>query len=445
MRRLIPDTISGRTLLVLIVGLTLSHGLSMALYFTDRANAVMHAGGEHVGERIVTIGRLVESAPPGERARIVALADDPTLRVSRDTQGVVADSPDDGWQTEILRESLTVHLAKLGNRTFRIHYGDAAPGAPKTILVALKLADESWLNFVAPVAAPGSFLSFRVALSLAVMVIAIVVFSAAVVHFLIEPLRLFSRAAQRLGIDINAPPLPVSGPREVRQAAGAFNDMQSRIRRLVEDRTRMLAAVSHDLRTPITLLRLRAEFIEEDDEQKKTMATLDEMEAMIASILAFARDEAETEQRRIVDLSALLGSICDDMADVGLPVDFDAVEKLTCECRPTALRRALRNLIENAVKYGGNARVSLIGAATHIVVGVEDDGPGIAPDEFETVFEPFYRIEGSRSRETGGMGLGLSVAKSIVNFHGGEVRLSNHPGGGLRVDVSLPRRQGAQT
>ncbi len=228
------------------------------------------------------------------------------------------------------------------------------------------------------------------------------------------------------------------GPIEIRQAANAFNDMQERLRRLVENRTRMLAAISHDLRTPITQLRLRAEFIEDAEEQAKTMATLEEMEAMIAATLSFAREDATAEETRIVDLTALLASICDDLADTGKAVSFDPGDTIPLECRPATLKRAVVNLIENALKYGGAARLALAASAKAIRITIDDDGPGIPTGEIANVFLPFYRVEKSRSSATGGIGLGLSIARTIVHAHGGDLMLENRPEGGLRAIIELP-------
>jgi signal transduction histidine kinase len=233
--------------------------------------------------------------------------------------------------------------------------------------------------------------------------------------------------------------MPEVGPREVRQAARAFNDMQEKLRRLIENRTRMLAAISHDLRTPITLLRLRAELIEGEEDRRKTLSTLDEMEKMIAATLAFARDDAETETRKVVDLAALVDAICTDLADAGGEVTCEAPEHLAYECAPTAMRRALTNLVDNALKYGKRATVRLAAESSHVVVTIEDEGPGIPENRLEDVFAPFVRVEESRNAETGGVGLGLSVARSVVHAHGGEISLENLDERGLRVRLILPR------
>jgi signal transduction histidine kinase len=266
----------------------------------------------------------------------------------------------------------------------------------------------------------------------------VVILSSIVVYHVVAPLRTFASAAQGLGMDVNSPPLLESGPREVRRATHAFNEMQRRIRRFVEDRTQMLAAISHDLRTPIMRLRLRAEVIDDEDERERALADLDDMERMIASTLSFAHDDAAVEARETVDLVALVQRVCDSIEDAGLPVEFEGEGRVAYACRPGALRRALSNLIENAARYGERARVELLADERRIVVRIDDDGPGIPEDQIESVFQPFRRLDASRSRETGGTGLGLTVARTIVRAHGGDVRLANRPEGGLRVEVSLP-------
>jgi signal transduction histidine kinase len=201
----------------------------------------------------------------------------------------------------------------------------------------------------------------------------------------------------------------------------------------------MIAAISHDLGTPITRLRLRAEFIEDQEQKQKTLADLEEMNRMISSTLTFARDDSVQEPRTLVDLAALIRSVCGDLSDAGLMVECEQHEPLSYSCRPTALRRALTNLIENAAKYGERARISIIDGGQDVTVQIDDLGPGIPEDQLENVFRPFHRLEGSRSRQTGGTGLGLTVARTIVRAHGGEIVLQNRSGRGLRVQVTLPR------
>ena len=253
------------------------------------------------------------------------------------------------------------------------------------------------------------------------------------------PLASLAVAAERLGRDVTAPPIPETGTIETRQASQAFNTMQARLRSLIENRTRMLAAISHDLRTPLTLLRLRAENIEDRQERDKMLATIAEMNSMVQATLNFARDETVAEPQRPTDLTSLLQSITDDMKDAGLPVTMEPAQPLVYQCRSTALKRALTNLIENAVKYGKTAQAEFTATSKAIEITIDDEGPGIPESELNRVLEPFYRVEVSRSRETGGAGLGLALALAGVQAHGGRLVLSNRPSGGLRATVRLPR------
>ena len=274
-----------------------------------------------------------------------------------------------------------------------------------------------------------------------VMAAAIVVFSWWASGWITAPLSAFARAAERLGLDVNAPPLVEDGPEEVRVAAHAFNQMQTRIRSFVDDRLRMLAAIAHDLRGPITRVRLRVEQMAIDDAtQRKIIADLDEMAQMVESSLAFARDEATTESSQPVDLAALLATICDDAVDAGHHAELAFEGRLVFQGRPLALKRLFVNLVDNAVRYGGRAEVRASIDKQKLQVRIEDEGPGIPEREMENVFKPFFRIERSRNKRTGGIGLGLATARTIARAHGGDVIVANRPEGGLRATVTLPRQ-----
>jgi two-component system OmpR family sensor kinase len=254
---------------------------------------------------------------------------------------------------------------------------------------------------------------------------------------LAAPIQLFADAAERLGRDPRAEPLPVKGPTELRVAANAFNEMQERLRRYVEDRTAMVGAIAHDLRTPLTRLRFRIEGLPEE-QRAKMSSDLDQMEAMISAALTFVRDASRPGERTPLELSSLLESLCDEMAETGYSTEVASGEKVVMEGDPMALRRLFSNLLENAVKFGGRARTRVFRDASNAFVEIDDDGPGIPPSDREKVFEPFYRREPSRSRQTGGIGLGLAVVRSIARGHGGDVDLVNRVGGGLTARVQLP-------
>ena len=249
---------------------------------------------------------------------------------------------------------------------------------------------------------------------------------------------LFRSAAERLGVDVNVEPLAEEGPGEVRRAARAFNTMQNRLKRFIQDRTQMLAAISHDLRTPITRLRLRAEFVDDADQRAKMLKDLEEMEQMISATLAFSRDDAANEPVVATNIAAMLNGIAADFSAVGHDAQFNGPAGLDVVARPLALKRALTNLVENAIKYGHRARIGLRETDDHVEILVDDDGPGISARDRERVFAPFVRLEASRSRETGGVGLGLTIARNTIRGMGGDVELQARTESGLRVRITLP-------
>jgi two-component system OmpR family sensor kinase len=254
---------------------------------------------------------------------------------------------------------------------------------------------------------------------------------------LARPIVQFAHAAERLGRDPRAPPLVIRGPAEVGIAVRAFNEMQGRLARYVEDRTAMVGAIAHDMRTPLTRLRFRVESAPEEV-RGKMAADIDEMEAMVAGAMAFVRDATQTTKRTPLELSSLLESLADDLSETGRDVVVERAERVVLEGDPLALKRLFNNLLDNAVKFGGLARVRVYPDVGFAVVEIEDHGPGLPEGELDRVFEPFYRREASRSRETGGIGLGLAVVRSIARAHGGDASLANRAGGGLTACVRLP-------
>jgi signal transduction histidine kinase len=251
------------------------------------------------------------------------------------------------------------------------------------------------------------------------------------------PISAFAGAAERLGRDPRAAPLALHGSSEVIAAANAFNMMQERLRRYVEDRTAMIGAVAHDLRTPLTRLRFRIEAVP-DDVRAKLASDIDQMEAMIAATMAFVRDTTRPAERTKLELASLLESIIDEAAETGGQASVELGEKIIIDGDPVALRRLLTNLVENGLKYGGAVQGRVRAEGRLAVIEIDDVGPGIPPAELDRVFEPFFRSEPSRNRETGGIGLGLAVVRSVARAHGGDVTLHNRPEGGLRARVELP-------
>ncbi len=249
------------------------------------------------------------------------------------------------------------------------------------------------------------------------------------------PLRRLVSAADRLGRGEDVANLPMAGPTEVRDLTSTFNRMQDRLSRFVADRTRLLAALGHDLRSPLTAMRVRAEMVDDEETRESLVTSVEEMQTMVEATLEFAKGLAGSEEPEVVDVGAFLDTLRTDMLT---PFELDGGPSVRARIRPHALRRALRNVIENAVRYGGNARVGHSATDHEFIITIDDDGPGIPTAELQRVFDPFFRLEQSRSMETGGHGLGLSIARTIIRAHGGDIALSNRDSGGLRATIAIP-------
>ena len=468
--RLGPASLMGRTALVLVLALLFALGAALYLFVANRGEALSAMRGRYAAERIATLVALLEETEPPVRRHVMHRLDTPGLRAGwgwqplvrepeppRGLPSVVAHTlgrqlegreirvvlgplpppapPDDLERPEPEREERPGRGRGFGfgmgggGRMF----GPGDPGAPLALQVSVRLNDGSWLNVFAPFEHTDSLWQTRFVGPLLAALMVVTLAALWAVRRATGPLATLAAAAERLGMDVNAPPMAERGPREVRAAAQAFNVMQERIQRFVADRTQMLAAISHDLRTPITRMKLRAEFVDDDEQRAKMLADLDEMEHMIAATLAFARDDAAREERRPVDVAALVQGLAEDLGG-----SYQGPDTLVAAARPMALKRAVANILDNARKYGGAARAGLERSDGYLRIIVDDDGPGIAPADRERVFAPFVRLESSRNRDTGGTGLGLAVARAAARAHGGDIGLENRPDGGLRVVLSIP-------
>ncbi len=311
--------------------------------------------------------------------------------------------------------------------------------APQVYRVQVRLADGMWAVFENRVrrdlfAWPREWLG-----AIAVLLISVVAVSLWVVRRMTRPLAMLAGAAEALGRDLNAPPLVETGPTEVREAAHAFNTMQARLARFIDDRARILAAVSHDLKTPLTRLRLRTELLDDQGARERFGADLDEMQQMVQSALDFARGLDDTEASRTVDIEALCAALAEDVPGASGRVRVVG-GAAPWRGRAHALRRCLSNLLVNALRYSDDqVEVRIEDRDAQLLIHILDRGPGIPEPELARVLEPYYRVEGSRSRESGGSGLGLSIARAVARAHGGDLRLANRGDGGLEAQVALPR------
>ncbi|MEG3620254.1 ATP-binding protein [Magnetovibrio sp. PR-2] len=462
MIRFWPNTIWGRTSAVLVLGLMVVGTIMGVLLYVHRQGQLETVGGWHAVNRIAKITSIIDQTPANQRLDTLGQYQGPTFQITWTPTSTLPPIPLD-WRERIIKDALQLELGAIEDDALRIgrsklrkpdqkrdkRWGHApdwrgpsfGPGHDHDrwshrwlMVVSLRLDDGSWINFATQPPPIRSLFGSRFFGPGAGLLFIVVILAVWASRRATKPFDRFTQAAERLGLDVNAEPLDEKGPREVRRAAKAFNTMQARLQAFIKDRTHMLAAISHDLRTPITRLKLRAEFIGDEQQRAKMLADLDEMEAMIAATLTFARDDAANEPTSTLDLSALICELAENTQ-----IKTNLPEHCTFTGRPIGLKRMIANVLGNAERFAENAEITLSCRDEDITITLVDDGPGIPEDMLECVFDPFVRVEGSRSRETGGTGLGLSAVRSIAHAHGGQVTLSNRPEGGLQVEITLPR------
>jgi signal transduction histidine kinase len=467
MTRLYPDSLVGWTLVVLVAALSVAQAATIGIITGMRSDTLEAVEHFHSAERIAGIVRIIDAVPPGQRSELLGRVAGDTLAVTWDPAPAVKQADAASWSESLFDEVIGAALWQTPGRIHRVALGSETSETFSNRMAALRkssayghgtgilhnagtvrrgrimaasiaLADGSWLNFEVPMADPSTTPGIGVILEILASGLLIVALSLWAVRRLTQPLAMLARAAEQLGHNVNAAPLPVAGSREMRQAAQVFNAMQARIRRFVAERIGLIAAISHDLRTPLTRLWLRAELADNEQTRVKMKSDLAEMEAMIEATLLFAREEVNAEARLPVDLVSLVESVCDGLPGVAVRRDASVGTRLVYECQPLAIRRCVGNLVSNALKYGGRAELSLSASTDSIEIVVDDHGPGIAPADQARVFEPFLRLDTSRSRETGGTGLGLATARLVARNHGGDVTIQNRPDGGLRATLRLP-------
>lgn len=471
--RLLPSSLFGQLLLFLTGGLVSAQLLSAAILLQDRDQALYRAIGEQVAQRIAAIVDLLDTSSEVERQRLVRALDLPPTRIHLDRPWQRSDPPDERDHTRLFRRSLERQLGS--DRLFQVEINDLSPppslrserprwrtpDAPprfregmdrslrgrnptmrvglSNFIVQIRLRDGATVTFQQVL--PEEIIAWpvRLLLILFVLLVSVAVLAALAVRALTRPLAVLAQAAGELGRDIRRSPLDETGPLEIRRAACAFNTMQERLIRYIEDRNRILAAVSHDLKTPITRLRLRTELLDNVTLREKFQADLDEMQRMTQTSLDFLRGGEDSEPIAAVDINALLESVQEDAEETGHEVGVTGAAHQPLRCRPLALKRCLTHLIDNALKYGQGAAIAIVDTPSQLTLIVSDPGPGLPVAELERVFEPFYRLERSRNRDTGGTGLGLSIARNIARAHGGELTLRNRSAGGLEAILQLPR------
>lgn len=463
-------TLAGRMVLVTVVAVAISYAAALVWFSNERGAALRRAAESAVAERVAYTAQRLRALPADRRAAVAASIRDYAIRFSVDHAPAVATAATSGAGARMARD-LSSRLDNAEVRAWarnleiasrrwqpmprqdgggpprddgRHHHGppgDAPPDAPTLqiteITLAVALGDQTWLNARARLPGPRPA-PLSVLIGALVSVIAVGVGAALVSRQIGRPLAKLADAAQALGAGQTNVTVPLSGPEDVQRASIAFNTMAERLGRQLNRQRQMLWALSHDLRTPITALRLRAELIEDDAARQRLLAPLDEMEQLTEQALALARAGASEEARTRIDLADLARTLCGELQDMGISATAEAREPVMVECRPSEIARALRNLAENAAKYGGGGVMRIYRAASgEIVAEVSDSGPGVPPDLLTRLTSPFFRADEARST-VNGAGLGLAIAQAIADSHGGKLILENLQPRGFSAKLVLP-------
>ncbi len=462
--RLWPHKLLGQMILLVVLALLLAQGINLWLLSEAHERALRYNSERFIVRQFASAVAVIEQTPvslhrsvlrawqrPGGRYQLTDT--EPELpadhsRYARELRQQLLERLGDEYAA---RTKVSIDEVRFPEREDHHRPEHRPPDAwfrprppLREVRLAVQLNGGDWLvtRQRAPDGSPILAASTFVFLTLALLMVVAVVFWQ--MRRITRPLQRLARAAEDLGRGKKIAPLVAEGPEDISHTVAAFNSMNQRIERFVSERTQMLAALSHDLRTPITAMRLRLELMADSEEKDKLLRSLEEMQQMSEATLAFVRQSGDGEATRAVDINALLGSLCDDLQEMGMAVEWREGEPLVLEVRPVSLKRALRNLLENAVKYGSCAQASMTATDAWLTIEIRDQGPGIPEAQLEAVFEPFRRIEQSRNRGTGGTGLGLSIARQIVTSHGGTLTLHNADtaqgtGAGLMARVRLPR------
>lgn len=432
-------SLSGRVFLVLMLGIIASVCLTLWFALGERQTSLLQSRESHYLERAEQLIMAIDALPAENRVEFLKML--PRLGVRIDLEPDMRDAlANKSFNATMMADRLgpEFQVTSLPFVPCPIFGGPGLMGACESF--AITLHDGTHISLVLlPPRNPLPPISPDFYQYLLVFLFCIAGLAYLVTRMVIRPLQRLSQAALDLGNDINHTPLVVAGATELQQASNAFNAMQARIRHYIEQRTHMLAAITHDLQTPLTRLRLRIEKVSDVDLRDRLISDLSAMQEMVREGLLLARSMDSSEQRQLVNLDSLLDSVVTDATDAGQSVKLEGKANMSVKAQPQALLRCVNNLIDNAIKYGRYAHVTVRNEGAHsAVICVRDGGTGLPEEELERVFTPFYRLESSRSRESGGTGLGLTIARNICEQHGGSLTLRNHHEGGLEAILKLP-------
>ncbi|PSU49401.1 two-component sensor histidine kinase [Photobacterium frigidiphilum] len=478
-KRILPSSLIGKICIIMVLGLVFELLIALQIFTNERVQMLNLTTSNSTLERVAALVNVIDRTSVELHDEILAASQSSGLTLSLDNTAVVTGNQRADLSAQLARSfsAPLPHQVKIQSVISQQHNEQQADMSKmmrhmhmsmkhmpmmqqpmveyKTQLIgSVKLSNNYWLNFSSAIDQQ----ALRWSWSAIVGLILVALFTLSAMYWVVKrsllPVKKLAVAAQKLGQERDFTPLELSGPEEILPTIAAFNQMQTQLSQFVDDRTKMLAAISHDLRTPITSMRLRLEFIEHNEDQKQLLKTLTNMELMIEATMNFARDDAQQEPSQTVELTSLLQTITDDYQDRGDVIHFIAANKVICRLAPIAFRRVIENLLNNSLCYGqqfeNTSRPSPIelncfNDEQYTVVQVCDRGTGIDESALEDVFKPFVRLEKARDTSSSSVGLGLSISRSIIQAHGGSLVLRNRSEGGLCAEIRLPQYHRAQS
>ncbi len=469
--QLLPKTLFGRLVFVLLVGLIIAQSMSTFILLLDRGSVVYQAIQTNLIERASGIVKLLNALPAESRVAILPLFSSNDLHVYLSERALskvhanAAETPatalvksqllkqlPEGSEVSVSLDGSLMNSPMLDSHMSHMMFAKPSSMHPNpmpqqhsmvsSFHIQIRLQDGSWVIFEHGISDEFFNWPLRLLSILGILLLSVIALSLVAVSLIIKPLSQLRHAAEGLGKDIMQSPLAEKGPIEIKQTAIAFNTMQRRLRNYIDDRAQILAAVSHDLKTPLTRLRLRAELLDDEAQRDKTLQDLDEMESMVNATLDFMRGISNNEVRQGIDIMALLESLQADAQESGGDVKIEGSVSEPFFGKPLALKRCVVNLLENALRYASKVSIAVSIQGQTLLIAVCDRGPGIPEKDLVNIFEPFFRLESSRARKTGGSGLGLGIARNIARAHGGDLVIFNRSDGGLCAEIQLPHQTG---
>jgi len=457
--RILPNSLIGQISLIMLVGVLLILSVTMRFFSDDRQRALNFVSSDSTLERVGSLVKMLNNTPIALHDDLISASESRGFRLSLGSEAVVKKSASpvlvDKLKSLLLESEVEAKDVRIVAANIRFIDGQKGQKGQKRKYVpkhfntkltgSVLVAGQQWLNFRSAIDDEATSLPLKTIIWVALFTILILITMAWTVKRALKPIETLAVVAKKVGNERDFKNITEVGPSEVIPAISAFNQMQANLSTFIDDRSKMLAAISHDLRTPITSLRLRLEFIEPGEDQKRMLETVHQMEQMLKATLDFAKDDAQKEAKQDLEVVSLLTTICDDYRDRGIDIQLTSEDKLIFRLWPVAFRRVIENIINNSIAYGrdeaGEVHISVeVGlTAENLIIAISDTGQGIEESLFDEVIKPFVRLDKARDTQDSNVGLGLAISHSIVQAHAGKILFKNLPAGGLNIEIILPK------